>query len=279
LVVRLISLVIAVMISRTAWAAETCQYSGTTSHSGHVIVESKATTANGTATVDVAARVGARTFGIIDWQYLYQEIATFRDSELQSIAVNHRYSVAGSIRRQLWDFFTRGPDGLSGYRVEANTLADMRTRHPGFVRHWDPASFGAPWLPDYTAAPPERRADLDLPRSSMPPGLGTPLAMGFYWVRWAGQDTRTVPVFLPGFKKNARADIKLVSLGVDANGLLHLRSSVHHPQLSETEASTADAWISPDHHLVRVTFDAHSDYGSAQGELRLDGCQGSASAP
>jgi hypothetical protein len=113
----------------------------------------------------------------------------------------------------------------------------------------------------------------------MPPGLGTPLAMGFYWVRWAGQDTRTVPVFLPGFKKNARADIKLVSLGVDANGLLHLRSSVHHPQLSETEASTADAWISPDHHLVRVTFDAHSDYGSAQGELRLDGCQGSASAP
>jgi hypothetical protein len=270
--------------TRTAWADEICKYSGATSHSGHMIVESKASTANGGTTVDVTARVGARTFGIIDWQYLYQEIATFRDRELQSIAVNHRYSVAGSIRRQHWDFFTRGPDGMSAYRVQANTLADFQIRHPGFVRHWDPASFGEPWLPDYRSAPPERRADLDLPARSMPPGLGTPLAMGFYWVRWAGQGktglgARTVPVFLPGFKRNARTDIQFVSLGVEANGLLHVRSSVRHPQLSETEASTADAWISPDHHLIRVTLDAHSDYGVADGELHLDGCQGEAPAP
>jgi hypothetical protein len=285
--VRIAFILFTAVVTRTAWADEICKYSGTTSHSGHMMVESRAATANGGTTVDVTARVGARTFGIIDWQYLYQEIATFRGRELQSVAVNHRYSVAGSIRRQQWDFFTRGSDGMSAYRVQANTLADFRIRHPGFVRHWDPASFGEPWLPDYRAAPPERRADLDLPARSMPPGLGTPLAMGFYWVRWAGREagggtgrgSRTIPVFLPGFKRNARADIQLVSLGVEANGLLHLRSSVRHPQLSETEPSTADAWISPDHRLVRVMFDAQSDYGSAQGELRLDGCQGEAPAP
>ena len=276
---RIAFILLTAVVTRAAWADEICKYSGTTSHSGHITVETKAATANGGTTVDVTARTGARTFGIIDWQYLYQEIATFRDRELQSVAVNRRYSVAGSIRRQQWDFFNRGPDGMSAYRVQANTLADFRIRHPGFVRHWDSASFGEPWLPDYRAAPPERRADLDLPKASMPPGVGTPLALGFYWVRWAGRGTRTIPVFLPGFKRNARTDVQLVSLGKEVDGLLHVRSSVRHPQLSETEVSTADAWISPDHRLVRVTFDAHSDYGEAQGELRLDGCQGEAPTP
>ena len=267
------------MVARAAGADETCRYAGSTSHSGHVIVESKATIANGETTVDVTARVGARSFGILDWQYLYEEIGTFRDHEVQTVGVNHRYSVAGSIRRQQWDYFTRGSAGMSAYRVQAKTLDDFQARHPGFVRYWDPSAFGEPWLPGYMAAPPERRADLDLPGSAMPPGLGTPLALAFYWIRWAGREDRTVPVFLPGFKKNARIDIRVVSLGIDLHGLLHLRSTVHHPQLSETEVSTGDAWISPDHHLVRIIFDAHSGYGSAQGELRLDGCQGNAPTP
>ena len=86
-------------------------------------------------------------------------------------------------------------------------------------------------------------------------------------------------MFLPGFKHNARVDIRVVSRGVESDGLLHLHSSVRHPQLSETKVSTGDAWISPDHHLVRVTFDARADYGSAQGEVRLDGCQGEPPVP
>jgi hypothetical protein len=265
-------------IVHTASAEETCRYSGTSSHSGQIEIVTSAATVDGATTVDATARIAARSFGFLDWQYLYQEIGTWRNGELQTMGVNHRYGFAGSIRRQQWDHFTRGPEGLSAYRVQAKTLADFSDKHPGFVRHWDFSSFGKPWLPDYPAAPPERRADLDLPHAEMAPGLGTPLTMGFYWLRWAGQQSRTVPVFLPGFKRNARVDIQIASVGVEASGLLHLRSSVRHPELSETEASTGDAWISPDHHLVRMTFDARGSHGSAQGEIHLDGCHGDAPA-
>jgi hypothetical protein len=258
----------------TAKAAETCHYSGTSSYSGRLTVETKAETTNGETTVDASATVVARSFGIINWRYQYQEIGTWRGDELQSVGVNHRYSVAGSIRRQQWDVFDRTPTGMSARRVQGKTLADFQLKHPGFVGHWDPASFGQPWRSDYASAPPERRTDLDLPRSAMASDLGTPLILAFYWVRFAGPADRTVPVFLPGFKRNARADIRVVSMGVESNGLLHLRAIVRHPQLSETQISTGDAWISPDHHLAHVTFDAHADHGSAQGDFRLDGCQG-----
>ena len=261
--------------AQAAPAAEVCRYSGTTSYAGSVAVETKAATVNGETSVDVAARVNAKSFGFVDWQYLYQEIGTWRDGELQRIGVNHRYSLAGFIRRQQWDVFDRTRDGLAAYRVQANSLADFQTKHPGFVEHWSPVAFGQPWLPDYARAGPERRADLDLPAAEMPAGIGTPLTLGFFWVRWLGRAERTVPLFLPGFKRNTRVDVQVVPVGVEANGLLHVRSSVRHPQLSETEVSTADAWIAPDHHLLRVTFDARSDHASAQGELRLDGCTGS----
>jgi hypothetical protein len=268
--------VVAILLSHGVWADETCRYSGTTSYDGQVNVQTTAARANGGITVDVAARVKARTFGVIDWQYLYQEIGTWRDGELQSIGVNHRYSVLGSIRRQQWDLFRRTSGGMQAWRVQAKTLADFETKHPGFVRHWSPASFGENWLPDYGSAPPERRADLDLPGASMPPELGTPLLLAFYSVRWAGEQERQVPVFLPGFKHNSRADIRVSSAGVEAGGVLHLRSSVRHPQLSESQTSVGDAWISPDHHLIRETFEAHGDSGSAHGELHLDGCSGEA---
>jgi hypothetical protein len=276
---RLPVLTALVLLSHAAWADETCRYSGATSYDGQVSVQSTAAAVNGGMTVNVAARVKARSFGLIDWQYLYQEIGTWRDGELQSVGANHRYSVVGSIRRQQWDLFRRTPQGMQAWRVQAKTLPDFEAHHPGFVRHWSPASFGENWLPDYAAAPPERRADLDLAPQSMPPGLGTPLLLAFYWVRWAGDQAREVPVFLPGFKHDARATIRVVSMGVEGGGLLHLHSSVRHPQLSETEDSVGDAWISGDHHLVRETFEAHASMGSAHGELHLDGCQGEAPAP
>ena len=68
----------------------------------------------------------------------------------------------------------------------------------------------------------------------MPPGLGTPLALGFWWVRWVGQVPHIVPVFLAGFKHDSRVDVRVASMGTEPNGLLHLRSSVRYPQLSET---------------------------------------------
>jgi hypothetical protein len=181
----------------TCWADEVCRYSGTTSHSSYVMVVSKAAASNGETTVDVSAR----SFGIIDWQYLYQEIGIFRAGHLQTIAVNHRYSFSGSTRRQLWDVFTCGQTGMSTYRVQANSLDGMRARHPGFVLHWDLATFGEPWLQGYAVARPERRADLVLPRADMPENVDTPLILGFYWIRWADSKTCTFPVFLPGFKK------------------------------------------------------------------------------
>jgi len=273
---RLACLVLPALTVRIAFATEVCHYSGTTSYAGIVSVQTQATRTNGETTIDVAARVNARTFGVVDWQYLYQEIGVWRDGELQTVGVNHRYSLAGMIRRQQWDVFRRASEGMAAWRVQAKTPADFREKHPGFMRRWDPATFGQPWLDDYASAPPERRADLDLSKASMPQGLGTPLLMAFYWVRWAGQQPRTVPLFLPGFKRDARIDVKVSSLGLEPGGLEHLRASARHPQLSETQISTGDAWISPDHHLVRVTFDARSDHASAHGELHLDGCQGDA---
>jgi hypothetical protein len=265
---------IALLTVHVAWASETCRYSGTTSYSGQVSVETIASIANGETTIDVTARVNARSFGFLGWQYLYQEISTSRGGELRSVAVNSRYSVAGSIRRQQWDLFNRGPDGMTAFRVQANSLADLQQRHSGFVRHWELETFGQPWLADYAAASPDRRADLDLPRTAVPPEMGTPLALAYYWVRWAPKEGRDVAIFLPGFKKNARIDLHVASLGLDANGQLHLRSAVRHPQLSDTEISTGDAWISPGHHLMRVTFDARGDHASAQGELHPEGCSG-----
>jgi len=263
-----------VPLMHDAWAAETCRYSGTSSYSGRISVETTASAANGETTVNVAARVDARMFGLIDWRYLYQEIGVWRGGELLTIGVNHRYSVLGSLRRQQWDVFRRTEGGMQAWRVQAKTLADLQQKHPGFVSHWDPERFGEDWLPAYRSAPPERRADLDLPAPSIAPGLGIPLTMAFYWVRWAGTADRTVPLFLPGFKRDMRADVPVVSRRTEPSGLPRLHAEIRHRQLSESKVSTGDAWLTADHHLARVTFDAHSDHGSAHGDLRLDGCQG-----
>jgi hypothetical protein len=276
---RLAWYAIALLAGHPVWAGETCRWTGTTSYSGRADVEAKSTTARGETTIDVTARVAARSFGVISWQYLYQEIGIWRNGALRQVAVNHRYSVAGVVRRQQWDVFDRSPSGMIAWRAQAKTLSDFQVKHPGFVDHWGLASFGEPWLADYPAARPERRADLDLTADAMPPDLGTPLALAFHWIRWAGQESRTVPVFLPGFKHDKRTDIRTVSLGIGAGGLLHLRAEVRYPGLSKTEPSTGDAWISTDHRLVRAEFDARSDRGNAQGALRLDACTGDPSTP
>jgi hypothetical protein len=278
MIVRSLVLTAILLTAPSAWAEEICRYAGTTSHAGEVTVRTRVSASGDETTVDVAAWLSARSFGLINWRYLYQEISVWRADELRSVAVNHRYSVAGTIRRQQWDVFNRAPDGMIGYRVQAKTLSDFQAKHAGFVRYWDPATFGQNWVPDYESAGPERRADLDLPRTAVAPALGTPMALAFYWVRWSDQKRRDVTVILPGFKKNAQVDLQVNSLGVEAGGLLHVRTAVRHPQLSETETSTGDAWVSSDHRLARVAFEAHGDHGSARGELRLQGCQGDPSA-
>ena len=68
-------------------------------------------------------------------------------------------------------------------------------------------------------------------------------------------------------------------LGTGASGLTHLRATARHPRMTPDEASIGDAWVGPDHRLMRLTFDARGANGTAQGEVRLDACRGNAEEP
>ena len=260
------------LVASGACATETCQYSGTTSYSGRVMVETIASSNNGEVTVNVTARLNAKSLLVFNVAYLHQEISVWRDGELRSVAVNHRYTLNGSIRRQNWDVFTRGPTGMTAYRAQAKTLTDFQDKHPGFVNHWALAAFGQPWLRDYPMAAPERRPDLDLPKAALAPGIGPPLAMAFYWMRWAAPGS--APVFLPGFKQNPRIDVPVVLEGTDGAGTRHFRSVTRHPQLGDAPPSVGEAFVAADHQLRRIVFEAHGSRGKADGDLRLERCQG-----
>jgi hypothetical protein len=255
-------------------AAESCDYAGTSSYDGRLSVRTIASGAGKNRTVDVLASVSATSLWLLPWRYWTEERSTWRNDGITSVAVNNRYEFSGRVIRQNWDVFTLGPSGLMAQRVQAKTAQDFARLHPGFVSHWDPATFGMPWLQDYASAPPERRGDLDLPEAQRPANVGSPLALAFYWVRWMPVTARTLPVFLPGFKRDARIDVAISYLGVDANGLHHFHSAVRHPQLSMEQLSTGDAWITSDHRLDRVSFTARGSRGTAHGELRLERCEG-----
>lgn len=257
-------------------AAELCRYAGTTDHDGRVAVRTEVEAAGGVVTVDVALVLTARAW-FSDVRHLAQEISTWRAGELQSVAVNARTIAGGRIRRQQWDVFARGPGGFEAWRVQAKTEADFRRRHPGFAGHWDPAVFGRPWLRDYAAAAPERRPDLDLPLGAAPPGLRTPLALAFYWSRWP-PGGGGVPVFLPGFKRDARADA-VATPAAPGEGWRSWRTTLRHPGLTGAVPSTVQTWVSPDGYLLQLTFDASVRQGSARGLIRAQGCQGVQIAP
>ena len=251
-----------------AGAAEVCRYAGAASYSGRLAVQAEVSEARGLTTIDVTARLQARPWWLWTVQYLAEEITTWRAGELQSVAVNNRTLVGGRPSRQQWDVFTRGPDGLRASRVQGRSLAEFRRRHPAFADHWDPGRFGQPWLADYPAAQPERRPDLDLSAASMPPRLRTPYALAFYWSRWLPEAGGTVPVFMPGWKRDARLDAE-VALAAPGRWRMTLR----HPALGATP-SFAEATVSPDHQLMRLSFDAHAAAGSGQGWMDRVECQG-----
>ena len=276
-----------VPVTRAAQASEVCRFEGTTSHGGRVAVRTEVTSAGGLMTVGVTLSLRATVWWVLGVEYLAEEISTWRRGELASVAVNNRTLSGKRVVRQQWDLFTQGPAGLEGWRVQAKSLAEFRRNHPGFVQHWDPASFGGAWLRDYAAAQPKRRPDLDLPRSAVPPGawpgVRTPLAMAFYWTRWLSPGSvvapEAVPVFLPGFKRDARADLAVAPAGSAGNAVQLWRASLRHPALSTGRPSEADVWVSPDRHLLQLAFAAHAQQGAAQGAILALGCQGSAPAP
>ena len=258
-------------------AAEVCRFAGTTDHDGSVAVMANAKSAGGLIKLDVALRFEATWMLWLRIHYLVEEISTWRVGELQDLAVNIRYLVGSHIVRQQWDTFHRSSSGLQARRVQGKTLADFRRNHPGFVRHWDPSDFGRPWLQDYAAAASERRADLDLAASPLPPALRSPLALAFYWVRWLPSQGADVPVFLPGFKTE-----KLVRLPIAATmsgDVVQWQAPVHYAALSRDAISTATAWTSHDRHVLKLAAALHVPKGDAVALVHQEGCDGPAIAP
>jgi hypothetical protein len=255
-----------------AQAAELCRYAGMTSYSGQVAVRTEASEARGITTLDVTVRLDAKPWWFWTIQYLAQEITTWRAGELQSVAVNNRYIVNGRPSRQQWDVFARGPDGLLASRVQSRSLPEFRRRHPAFAGHWDPGRFGQPWLPDYPAAQPERRPDLELAQAAMPPRMRTPLALAFYWSRWLPDAGGTVPVFMPGWKRDARLDAQVAPAAPQV-APTRWRMALRHPALGDAPSS-AEAVVSADHQLLRLSFDVHASAGSGQGWVDRTECQG-----
>ncbi len=248
--------------------AETCRFSGVTTQGGRLSVLATTTQADGLTTVDATVEFTIHAW-MGDYRYLGQELTVWRGPELQSIAVNQRSLAGGDIKRQQWDVFTRSGARLEAYRVQAKYLADFRQRHPGFVAHWPLASFGQAWLADYRHASPVRRPDLDLPAA----GTRTPLAFAFYWSRFLPPAGGRVTLVLPSFKQNKSTDLVLAS-ATPGEGWLRWSTELHHPALESSPASLAAAWVSPDHYLLQLGLDIHTDWASGRATLRAEGCQG-----
>ncbi len=258
------------LLSPALARAEICRFAGNTSHDGRVAVRTETTEAGDTTTVDVQV-----SFAIDSWlgdvRYFGEEATSWRAGAVQSIAVNQRTVVDGSIKRQQWDVFLRNGDRLEAYRVQAKRLADFQARHPGFVRHWALSSFGQPWLSDYRAAPPERRPDLDLPASAA--GLRTPLSLAFYWSRFLRPGGGNADVVLPGFKRDKDTDIRF-GPAVPGEGWLRWSAPMVHPGLESRPPSLAAAWVSPQGYLLQLGLEVHTTWASGQALIRAQGCQG-----
>lgn len=257
--------------------AEVCHFAGTTDPAGRVAITTDVTATGGITRVDVALTFNSTTMFWVPIHYLVDEVSQWRAGELESVAVNTRYLIGNHIVRQLWDRFQRGSSGMQAQRVQAKTLSDFRAKHPGFVQHWDPATFGQSWLQDYPSASPERRADLDLNGSPLPSSLRSPLAMAFYWIRWLPSGGEDVAVFLPGFK--ADRVVHLPVTGASSGGVTMWQAPVRYPALQDSPASTAEAWTSAGGNLLRLTFDLHERRGSAHGVIEQKGCQGAPVVP
>ena len=208
--------------------------------------------------------------------YLLEEVSTWREGELQSIAVNSRYLVGDRVVRQSWDHFHRGSDGLLAYRIQGKTLADLRRQHPKFAQHWDPAAFGQPWIGDYQSASPERRPDL-IYRFAAAVGAAFSsrdgVLLGQMVATWRA-DRAGVP---SGFKKERLGDLPIVA--VPSSGGTVWQAPLRHAAFTEKPVSVATAQISPDRYLLRLALEVHGSDGSGRGLITEDGCDGKPVVP
>lgn len=270
--IRFVPLVLATLFV-SAVHAETCRFAGTASHDGRLAARSEVTQSDGLVTIDVTLDFTVSAW-VSDYRYLGQEISTWRGTDLVSLAINQRSFSGGAVVRQQWDVFTRHGDTLEASRVQAKRLAEFRQRHPGFVRHWQSTAFGQGWLADYPGATPERRPDLDLPAA----GAKSPLAFAFYWSRFLPPAGGRATLVLPSFKQNKAVALTLPA-ATGGDGWSRWSTELHHPALTGSPASTSAAWVSPDHHLLQLGFDIHTDWASGRAVIRAEGCQGVEIAP
>ena len=269
----MIRLVAALLLMAPVAHAETCRFAGTTSYDGRLAVRAETTQVDDILTLDVTVEFAAHAW-MTDYRYLGQEITTWSVGDgqravLRSVAVNQRSLADGSIKRQQWDVFTRNGPRLEGYRVQAKRLVDFQQRHPGFVSHWSPASFGQPWLADFRHAGAERRPDLDLPAED----VQTPLAFAFYWTRFLPPGGGPVSLVLPSFKRDKQAALSFAP-ATPGEGWHRWSTPLRHTALQTRPLSLATAWVSPDHRLLQLGFDVHTSWAAGQAILRTQGCQG-----
>jgi len=257
-----------------AFGRETCDYIGHTDYSGTVLARAEISPAPERTQVRVMLSVSARAMLVFKIHYWTEEISEWKDGELQSVAMNNRYIVNGGIVRQQWDYFERGSTGFAAFRVQAKNAEDFRRRYPAFYRYWNPSTFGQSWLQDYPSAHPERRPDLDLKNQAIPTGLRPPLAMAFYWISRLPPVRQSVPLFLPGEKRQPRIDLSLPPPEPQAGEQRVWHIPVHLDALKTSESSLATAWISPSGQLLQAAFDVRSDSGSAKGWIRRVKCEG-----
>ncbi len=268
-------LVAAQLSTISARAGEICHFAGTTDYAGRVAVTTNVSTrgTDGATTVDVSAMFHGTPLPFMHIDYLMQETSTWKTDQLQSVAVNSRYLVDGHIVRQEWDLFDRGTDGLEAYRLQGKILGDIQRKFPAFVRHWDPATFGQPWIEDYRKAGAERRPDLDLPAPSVRPDIRSPLALAFYWSRRIPGNGEAASVFLPGFKRDKRVDLTIAAAKPTHDGQQLWQTSVRYPALSTTLPSIAKASVSADGHLLQLAGSVQGAGYSAYGVIRQDNCE------
>jgi hypothetical protein len=259
------------MLLYDAASAEVCQFTGTTDPSGTISVISSVETANGVTKVDVSATYDTTAYLFFHVHYLVNEITLWQGDQLQTIGINTRYLLGSHVIRQTWDVFHRDNASMRGYRVQGKTLADFERKHRGFVRYWDPTTFGRPWLDNFEAAVPERRADLDLVRSASSPKLQTPFAFTFYSIRMLRPGAAEQTIFLPGFKGEKLLTLPLTSSRSNAGVVW--QAIIKYSNFSTTEVSTVTANIAPDRHLKWIEMDLHDKRVDAKGALTLQSCQ------
>lgn len=265
--IRLASLALATVIASAA-QAETCRFTGTTSHDGRLTARTEVSQGNDLVTVDVTLEFTVSAW-LSDYRYLGQEISTWRGPDLVALAINQRSFSGGDVIRQQWDVFTRRGDTLEASRVQAKRLAEFRQHHPGFLRHWPATDFGQSWLADYARAAPERRPDLDLQAA----GAYTPFAFAFYWSRFLPPAGATVTAVLPGFKQNKTTRLAL-GPATAGDGWQRWATPLQHPGLDSSLPSLAAAWVSPDHYLLQLGMEVSTAWAAGRAMLHGEGCTG-----